>query len=165
MAAGSVASVRAHGVQELLVYCLGKRDGDWPCRHSGTLPVDRFRSEETLADIERRCRCTAFRSLSFNATSLRHLKEGLPSRRMTAQPTVSRLPARLGEGGTPVAILIARRCGVPVDRMRQTLLMSWHCNTVFGAVSNTGNNSLEPCCAAAHCRDGCCKQCAACRKK
>jgi hypothetical protein len=36
------------------VYCLGKREGDWPCHHSGKLPIDRFQAEE----IERRCRCT-----------------------------------------------------------------------------------------------------------
>jgi hypothetical protein len=26
----TIASVRAHGVRQLLVYCLGKREGDWP---------------------------------------------------------------------------------------------------------------------------------------
>jgi len=58
--AGSVtiASVRAHGVCQLLVYCLGKREGDWPCHHSGKLPIDRFQAGEVLSDIERRCRCT-----------------------------------------------------------------------------------------------------------
>jgi len=58
--AGSVtiASVRAHGVRQLLVYCLGKRDGHWPCHHSGKLPIDRFQAQEVLSDIERRCRCT-----------------------------------------------------------------------------------------------------------
>jgi hypothetical protein len=56
--AGSVtiASVRAHGVRQLLVYCLGKREGDWPCHHHGTLPIDRFKADEVLANIERRCR-------------------------------------------------------------------------------------------------------------
>jgi hypothetical protein len=39
-----------------LVYCLGKREGDWPCHHSGKLAIDRFQSEEVLS--ERRCRCT-----------------------------------------------------------------------------------------------------------
>jgi hypothetical protein len=53
----TIASVRAHGVRQLLVYCLGKREGDWPCHHSGMLPVDRFQAEEVLSDIERRCRC------------------------------------------------------------------------------------------------------------
>jgi hypothetical protein len=59
--AGSVtiATVRAHGVRQLLDYCLGKRQGDCPCHHSGKLPIDRFQAEEVLSDIERRCRCTA----------------------------------------------------------------------------------------------------------
>jgi hypothetical protein len=35
----TIASVRAHGVRQLLVYCLGKREGDWPCHHSGKLPI------------------------------------------------------------------------------------------------------------------------------
>ena len=54
----TIASVRAHGVRQLLVYCLGNREGDWPCHHQGTLPIDRFLAEEVLSDIERRCRCT-----------------------------------------------------------------------------------------------------------
>lgn len=54
----TIASVRAHGVRTLLVYCCGKREGNWPCRHSGRLPVDRFADHEALADIERRMRCT-----------------------------------------------------------------------------------------------------------
>jgi hypothetical protein len=29
----TIASVRAHGVRQLLVYCRGKREGDWPCHH------------------------------------------------------------------------------------------------------------------------------------
>jgi hypothetical protein len=48
-----ITSVRAHGVRQLLVNCLGKREGDWPCHHSGTLPIDRFQSNEALSDIER----------------------------------------------------------------------------------------------------------------
>jgi hypothetical protein len=55
----TIAHVRAHGVTRLLVYCRGKREGDWPCHHAGTLPTDRFRADEVLADIERRCRCAA----------------------------------------------------------------------------------------------------------
>jgi hypothetical protein len=54
----TIASVRVHGIRQLLVYCLGKREGDWPCHHSGKLPIDRFQAEEVLSDIERRCRCT-----------------------------------------------------------------------------------------------------------
>ena len=34
----TIASVRAHGVRQLLVYCNGKREGDWPCHHHGELP-------------------------------------------------------------------------------------------------------------------------------
>jgi hypothetical protein len=49
----TIASVRTHGVRQLLVYCLGKRS-----HHQGTLPIDRFQAEEVLSDIERRCRCT-----------------------------------------------------------------------------------------------------------
>ena len=55
----TIASVRAHGVRRLLIYCRGKRQADWPCHHEATLPVDRFADDEALADIERRCRCTA----------------------------------------------------------------------------------------------------------
>ena len=54
----TIASVRVHGIRQLLVYCLGKREGDWPCHHSGKLPIDRFQAGEVLSDIERRCRCT-----------------------------------------------------------------------------------------------------------
>lgn len=56
----TVASVRAHGVRSLLIYCNGKRDGEWPCNnHQGKLAVDRFDDDVVLRDIERRCRCTA----------------------------------------------------------------------------------------------------------
>ena len=54
----TIASVRTHGVRQLLVYSLGKREGDWPCHHQGRLPIDRFQADEVLQDIERRCRCT-----------------------------------------------------------------------------------------------------------
>ena len=55
----TIASICAHGVRQLLVYCRGKRTGDWPCHHEGTLPVDRFNADDALRDIEQRCRCTA----------------------------------------------------------------------------------------------------------
>ena len=29
----TIASVRAHGVKTLLVYCHGKREGDWPANY------------------------------------------------------------------------------------------------------------------------------------
>ena len=54
----TIASVRTHGVRQLLVFCNGKREGDWPCHHHGELPIDRFSAEETLPNIQRRCRCT-----------------------------------------------------------------------------------------------------------
>jgi hypothetical protein len=54
----TIASVRADGVRQLLVYCHGKREGDWLCHHSGTLPIDRFRPDEVLSNIQLRCRCT-----------------------------------------------------------------------------------------------------------
>jgi len=54
----TIASLQAHGVSQLVVYCRGKRNWDWPCHHSGELPLDRFRADEVLGDIERRCRCT-----------------------------------------------------------------------------------------------------------
>ncbi|HET9718302.1 MAG TPA: hypothetical protein VFP60_19200 [Pseudolabrys sp.] len=54
----TIASLRPHGVRRLLVYCFGKREGDWPCHHQAALPIDRFGAEETLPDIQRRCRCT-----------------------------------------------------------------------------------------------------------
>ena len=42
----TIASVRTHGVRQLLVFCNGKREGDWPC------PIISCRSplhaEETL---------------------------------------------------------------------------------------------------------------------
>ena len=44
----TIASVRTHGVRQLLVFCNGKREGDWPCHHHGELPIDRFSAEETL---------------------------------------------------------------------------------------------------------------------
>jgi len=55
----TIALVRTHGVRQLLVYCRGKREGDWPCHHEATLPIECFADDEALADIERRCRCTA----------------------------------------------------------------------------------------------------------
>ena len=55
----TIASVRAHGVRQLLVYCNGKREGDWPCQHHGELPIEQFSAEETLSEIQRRCRCTS----------------------------------------------------------------------------------------------------------
>jgi hypothetical protein len=55
----TIASIHAHGVRQLLVYCNGKREGDWPCHHSGELPIEQFSADETLRDIEGRCRCTA----------------------------------------------------------------------------------------------------------
>ena len=54
----TIASLQAHGVGQLVVYCRGKRKGDWPCHHSGKLLLDRFRADELLGDIEQRCRCT-----------------------------------------------------------------------------------------------------------
>ena len=50
----TIASVRTHGVRQ----CNGKRDGDWPCPHQGELPIEQFGAEETLPDIQLRCRCT-----------------------------------------------------------------------------------------------------------
>ena len=48
----TVASLRPHSVRQLLVYCRGKREGE------SELPIERFKAEEALRDIERRCRCT-----------------------------------------------------------------------------------------------------------
>jgi hypothetical protein len=56
----TIASVRAHGVRQLLVYCLGKRERDWPCHHQGKLPIDRFRrflfrrNDAAFADFPKR---------------------------------------------------------------------------------------------------------------
>jgi hypothetical protein len=55
----TIEAVRSHGVRQLLVYCRGRRKGDWPCHHEATLQVDRFQATETIGDIESRCRCTA----------------------------------------------------------------------------------------------------------
>ena len=60
----TIASLYPHGVRQLLVYCNGKREGDWPCHHQGTLAIERFSADECLSDIERRCRCTACVRLS-----------------------------------------------------------------------------------------------------
>src|SRR5262245_44549019 len=54
----TIASLQSHGVSQLLVYCFGKREGGWSCHHRGTLPIDRFRADQALPDIQRRCRCT-----------------------------------------------------------------------------------------------------------
>ena len=51
----TIASVRAHGVRTLLVYCRGRSEGDWPCHLSGKLAIDRFQDQEALVDIE--CHC------------------------------------------------------------------------------------------------------------
>ena len=55
----TIASLQARGVSQLVVYCRGKRTGDWPCHREGTLPIDRFQADEILGDNEQRCRCTA----------------------------------------------------------------------------------------------------------
>jgi len=54
----TITSLRAHRVRQLLVYCSGKREGDWPFYHQGELPIEQFSAAETLPDIERRCPCT-----------------------------------------------------------------------------------------------------------
>jgi len=54
----TIASLQSHSVRQLLIYCLGKRDGDWPCHHSGKLSIDRFEADEVLQDIEGRYSCT-----------------------------------------------------------------------------------------------------------
>ena len=55
----TIASVCAHGVRQLPVYCNGRREGDWPCHHHGELPIGQFSAEGTLSEMQRRCRCTA----------------------------------------------------------------------------------------------------------
>jgi hypothetical protein len=49
----TIASVRAHGVRQLLDYCNGKRESDWPCHHHGELPIEQFSAGETLSEIQR----------------------------------------------------------------------------------------------------------------
>jgi len=56
----TIASVRAHGVRRLFVYCRGKREGDWPCHHEEILAMDTFADDEALHDIQ--CRCDARRA-------------------------------------------------------------------------------------------------------
>ena len=46
----TIASFRAHGVRQLLVYCFGKREGGWTCHHQGKLPIDQFQADEVLQD-------------------------------------------------------------------------------------------------------------------
>ena len=48
----TIAHIRSHGVRQLLVYCRGRCEGDWPCHHEGTLPIERFSLTATLAEIE-----------------------------------------------------------------------------------------------------------------
>ena len=55
----TIALVRTHGVRQLLGYCNGKRESDWPCH--GELPIEQFSAEEALPDIQRRCRYTKIR--------------------------------------------------------------------------------------------------------
>jgi hypothetical protein len=31
----TIGSLQSHGVGQMLVYCLGKREGDWHCSHQG----------------------------------------------------------------------------------------------------------------------------------
>jgi hypothetical protein len=52
----TIASLRPHGVRPRLAYCNGKREGNWPCHHQAELLIEQFKAEETLRDIERRCR-------------------------------------------------------------------------------------------------------------
>ena len=47
----TIASVCTHGVRQLLVYCNGKRESDAPICE---LPIERFKAEETLPEIQRR---------------------------------------------------------------------------------------------------------------
>jgi len=44
----TIASLPTHGVRQLLVYCNGKREGDWPCHHHGELPIEQFKAEENV---------------------------------------------------------------------------------------------------------------------
>jgi hypothetical protein len=53
----AIASVRTHGVRQLLVYCNGKRESDWLCH--GELPIEQFSAKETLPDLQRRWRTAA----------------------------------------------------------------------------------------------------------
>ena len=55
----TIAQVRSLGAAHLIVFCRGKREGDWPCHHQATLPIERFQATETIGEIEHRCRCTA----------------------------------------------------------------------------------------------------------
>jgi hypothetical protein len=46
-----IASVRAHGVRTLLVYCRGRREGDWPRHHAGALSIDGFGADRHRAPL------------------------------------------------------------------------------------------------------------------
>ena len=54
----TIASVRAHGVRQLLVNCNGEREGDWPCHHQVVVrranPRHRLRYSETQPRRTRR---------------------------------------------------------------------------------------------------------------
>jgi hypothetical protein len=50
----TVSEACAAGATRLIVFCLGKRPGDWPCCHSGALPADRFRANKKHEMLYRR---------------------------------------------------------------------------------------------------------------
>lgn len=55
---GSDTCIKVGGSIDVEAGGNGKREGDWPCNHQSTLPVERFQADEALPDIQRRCRCT-----------------------------------------------------------------------------------------------------------
>jgi hypothetical protein len=55
----TVGYVRSFGIQTLCVYCHGKREGAWPCHHTGQVDVSGMANEVPLASIAERLVCTA----------------------------------------------------------------------------------------------------------
>jgi len=55
----TVGYVRGLGIRTLCVYCRAKREGGWPCHHSGSIDVSTMSDGATLASIETRLACTA----------------------------------------------------------------------------------------------------------
>jgi|SRR6185312_112640 len=55
----TIGYVRDLSIRSLCVYCRGKREGAWPCHHSGVVGIAEMSSEITLASIELKLVCKA----------------------------------------------------------------------------------------------------------
>jgi len=55
----TIGYVRSLNIGHLSVWCEGKREGGWPCHHSGTVSIAGLPDDMTLRSIERRMLCEA----------------------------------------------------------------------------------------------------------